>query len=99
MHSTQHVTPLTFDPQHNCRHRRKAFEVRRLAKPSYFINCGQREKYNILSDEGPTLETLNFTIRIGSTPTFLYPNTSFIYYTDIYRIENYRKYTKQFLLK
>ena len=25
-----------------------------------------------LSDEGPMLETLNFTIRIGSTPTFLY---------------------------
>ena len=25
-----------------------------------------------LSDEGPTLETLDFTIHIGSTPTFLY---------------------------
>ena len=25
-----------------------------------------------LSDEGPTPETLDFTIRIGSTPTFLY---------------------------
>ena len=25
-----------------------------------------------LSDEGPTLETLEFTIRIGSTPTFSY---------------------------
>ena len=25
-----------------------------------------------LSDEGPMLETLNYTIRIGSTPTFLY---------------------------
>ena len=25
-----------------------------------------------LSDEGPMLETLNHTIRIGSTPTFLY---------------------------
>ena len=24
------------------------------------------------SDEGPTLETLNYTIRIGSTPTILY---------------------------
>ena len=24
------------------------------------------------SDEGPTLETLDFTIRIGSTPTFSY---------------------------
>ena len=34
----------------------------------------QREKkpiYN-LSDEGPMLETLDHTIRIGSTPTFLY---------------------------
>ena len=25
-----------------------------------------------LSDEGPTLKTLDFTIYIGSTPTFLY---------------------------
>ena len=25
-----------------------------------------------LSDEGPTLETQDFTIRIGSTPTFFY---------------------------
>ena len=25
-----------------------------------------------LSDEGPTLETIDYTIRIGSTPTFLY---------------------------
>ena len=25
-----------------------------------------------LSDEGPMLEMLNYTIRIGSTPTFLY---------------------------
>ena len=25
-----------------------------------------------ISDEGPTLETLDYTIRIGSTPTFLY---------------------------
>ena len=25
-----------------------------------------------LSDEGPTLETLNFTIHIGSTPNILY---------------------------
>ena len=25
-----------------------------------------------LSDEGPTLKTLDFSIRIGSTPTFLY---------------------------
>ena len=30
-----------------------------------------REK-RFLSDEGPTLETLDFIIRIGSTPTFLY---------------------------
>ena len=27
---------------------------------------------SILSDEGPTLETLDYTIRIGSTPTFFY---------------------------
>ena len=32
----------------------------------------------ILSDEGPTLETLDYTIHIGSTPTFLY--------FDLYRI-------------
>ena len=28
--------------------------------------------YIFLSDEGPMLETLDHTIRIGSTPTFLY---------------------------
>ena len=27
---------------------------------------------SILPDEGPMLETLDYTIRIGSTPTFLY---------------------------
>ena len=27
---------------------------------------------SFLSDEGPMLETLDHTIRIGSTPTFLY---------------------------
>ena len=31
-----------------------------------------KEKHSCFSDEGPTLETLDFTIRIGSTPTFLY---------------------------
>ena len=34
------------------------------------------------SDEGPTLETLDYTIRIGSTPTFLYFNL----YTYIVKI-------------
>ena len=29
-------------------------------------------RWPFLSDEGSTLETLNFTTRIGSTPTFLY---------------------------
>ena len=33
--------------------------------PTFFI-------WTFLSDEGPTLETLDFTIRIGSTPTFSY---------------------------
>ena len=28
--------------------------------------------YMFLSDKGPMLETLDYTIRIGSTPTFLY---------------------------
>ena len=28
--------------------------------------------YIFLSDEGPMLETLDYTIRIGSTPTILY---------------------------
>ena len=32
----------------------------------------QREKLLFLSDEGPMLETLDYTIRIGSIPTFLY---------------------------
>jgi hypothetical protein len=31
---------FSFVPQHICRRLRKLFEVCRLAKPSYFINCG-----------------------------------------------------------
>ena len=34
----------------------------------YFPGKDQRHKV-FLSDEGPKLETLDFTIRIGSTPT------------------------------
>ena len=45
-----------------------------------------------LSDEGPTLETLDFTFYIGSTPTFLYfvlyLNTAYaahyVYFTYVY---------------
>ena len=33
---------------------------------------GGKVGFFLLSDEGPTLETLDFTIRIGSTPTFSY---------------------------
>ena len=36
----------------------------------------QRETF--LSDEGPPLETLDFTIRIGSTPTSLYFDLSLL---------------------
>ena len=31
-----------------------------------------RKRLVYCPDEGPTLETLDYTIRIGSTPTFLY---------------------------
>ena len=31
-----------------------------------------QDRAGFLSDEGATLETLDYTIRIGSTPTFLY---------------------------
>ena len=34
--------------------------------------CVGKIEILFLSDEGPTLETLDYTIRIGSTPTFLY---------------------------
>ena len=46
------------------------------------LNFSDRRRHNhvtifchdkkFLSDEGPMLETLDYTIRIGSTPTFLY---------------------------
>ena len=32
----------------------------------------EKTKQTIYIDEGPMLETLDYTIRIGSTPTFLY---------------------------
>ena len=38
------------------------------------------------SDEGPTLETLDYTIRIGSTPTFLYFN---LYLHSAYAASHY----------
>ena len=34
--------------------------------------CTNQLNTLFLSDEGPMLETLDYTIRIGSTPTFLY---------------------------
>ena len=37
-----------------------------------------------LSDEGPTLETWDFTIRTGSTPTFFYISIC-IFYKEIYK--------------
>ena len=38
------------------------------------ISTDRKQKYiyMFLSDEGPMLQTLDHTIRIGSTPTFLY---------------------------
>ena len=47
-----------------------------------------------LSDEGPMLETLDYTIRIGSTPTFLYFNL-YLYsaYAGHYVYMNYTVYT------
>ena len=41
---------------------------------SNFSSVGPSSERNIvfLSDERPTLESLDFTIHIGSTPTFLY---------------------------
>ena len=40
-------------------------------KHDFQISCFH-ESIQFLSDEGPTLETLNFTIHIGSTPNILY---------------------------
>ena len=43
-HSTplsRHVIFFSFVPRHICRRARKPFDVCRLAKPSYFINCGR----------------------------------------------------------
>ena len=44
---------------------------------------------SFLSDEGPTLETLDFTIRIGSTPTFSYFDLIYTYSfgTNSYKFE------------
>ena len=52
-----------------------------LEKPTTLINYVVQFQHRagleldlFLSDEGPMLETLDHTIRIGSTPTFLYFN-------------------------
>ena len=46
-----------------------------------FTGCSETG-YRFLSDEGPMLETLEYTIRIGSTPTFLYFDLT-PYYIDL----------------
>ena len=43
------------------------------------------------SDEGPMLETLDHTIRIGSTPTFLY--------FDLYLYSAYAAHSVYFIIK
>ena len=40
--------------------------------PTFQALALRQRKKGFLSDEGPMLETLDYTIRIGSTPTFLY---------------------------
>ena len=46
-------------------------------------------KKHFLSDEGPTLETLDFTLHIASTPTFLY--------FDLYLNIAYTLYTAHYI--
>ena len=43
-----------------------------------------------LSDEGPMLETLDYTIRIGSIPTFLY--------FDLYDVKPFLEFRLQLFL-
>ena len=48
-----------------------------LSNVLYNLSCTESvvlhwAMFLFLSDEGPMLETLDYTIRIGSTPTFLY---------------------------
>ena len=43
--------------------------------------------FPFLYDEGPMLETLDHTIRIGSTPTFLYFDLYIYIYTCIYTLK------------
>ena len=49
-----------------------AFVIVFLTYLSYINSFGFFIYFLFLSDEGPILETLDHTIRIGSTPTFLY---------------------------
>ena len=57
-----------------------------------------------LSDEGPMLETLDYTIRIGSTPTFLYFDlylysayaAFFVYFTMALVHSHYRYLSREY---
>ena len=52
----------------------------------------KKAKLLFLSDEGPMLETLDYTIRIGSIPTFLYFDLYTVYmYMDIIYISAARR--------
>ena len=47
----------------------RVLDTNRNMKRLVYCRYGQ---YRFLSDKGPTLETLDFALRIGSTPTFSY---------------------------
>ena len=49
-----------------------------------------------LSDEGPTLETLDFTLHIGSTPTFLYIDLNTAYAARYVKITLNRTFSDAF---
>ena len=52
------------------RHVSKLYDAASSLWRSGFVR--EKWKHPVLSDEGPTLETLDFAFYIGSTPTFLY---------------------------
>ena len=63
MHDKKEVTFRTLSQESTC-------GIRFVSVPVSDGNENSLSK--ILSDEGPMLETLDYTIRFGSTPTFLY---------------------------
>ena len=65
----KHYRILSDEEKHDSLWRRETWFS--LTKRNRILSDEEKQDSLFLSDEGPVLETLDYTIRIGSTPTLI----------------------------